>query len=244
MLVSQQILRFCPINADVPAILSHCRPLTRARHSVIISAPDRQGTMSSETSAMGNSPALEPHSDPAVPTAGLAALAPDPAHDVLPRGPAAGTPADRVRRLTLAAAAGIGIGHPDHDRRIPDARRLDAAARGDACGRDRPGRSRSGTCRPNLVTCALWLAALLGAGGVAAGLLAVHRGARLSARVLLVGGLIAVAVLTVLPPTGSTDALDYATYGRLAGPRPQPVRDHPGRTCSHMHNAFARLRAP
>ena len=65
----------------------------------------------------------------------------------------------------------------------------------------------------DLITYGLWLAALLGAGGVVAGLLAIRRGARLSARLLLIAGLVTVAVLTVLPPAGSTDALDYATYG-------------------------------
>jgi len=68
------------------------------------------------------------------------------------------------------------------------------------------------------VIAALWLAAVLGAGGVVAGLAAVRRGARPSARMLLVGAISAVAVLTVLtmlPPVGSTDALDYATYGRI-----------------------------
>jgi hypothetical protein len=41
----------------------------------------------------------------------------------------------------------------------------------------------------DLVSYGLWLAALLGSGGVAAGLLAIHRGARLSARILLIAGL-------------------------------------------------------
>ena len=90
----------------------------------------------------------------------------------------------------------------------------------------------------DLVTYALWLAALLGAGGVVAGLLAIHRGARLSARILLVAGLIAVAVLTVLPPAGSTDALDYATYGRLLALGHSPYVTTPVHL-RHLHNAFA-----
>jgi hypothetical protein len=65
-----------------------------------------------------------------------------------------------------------------------------------------------------VVAVALWLAALLAGGGVAAGLAAISQGARVSARALLVTGLLAVAVLTVLPPAGSTDVLDYAAYGR------------------------------
>jgi hypothetical protein len=90
----------------------------------------------------------------------------------------------------------------------------------------------------DLVTYALWLAALLGTGGVVAGLLAIHRGARLSARILLVAGLITVAVLTVLPPTGSTDALDYATYGRLVALGHSPYVTTPA-YLRHLHNAFA-----
>jgi hypothetical protein len=91
---------------------------------------------------------------------------------------------------------------------------------------------------PDLVTYALWLAALLGTGGVAAGLLAIHRGARLSARILLVAGLMAMAVLTVLPPTGSTDALDYATYGRLVALGHSPYVTTPV-YLRHLHNSFA-----
>src|SRR5215469_4853078 len=65
------------------------------------------------------------------------------------------------------------------------------------------------------VTVAMWAAALLGAGGVAAGLAALSRGGMLPVRLLLAAGLAAVALFTVLPPTGSTDALDYAAYGRM-----------------------------
>jgi hypothetical protein len=65
------------------------------------------------------------------------------------------------------------------------------------------------------VIVALWLAAILAGGGVIAGLAAVRRGARVSVRALVVTAGIAVAVLTVLPPAGSTDALDYASYGRI-----------------------------
>jgi hypothetical protein len=64
------------------------------------------------------------------------------------------------------------------------------------------------------VAVALWLAAILGGGGVAAGLTAVRRGARFSVRALA-AAVIGVAALTVLPPTGSTDALDYASFGRI-----------------------------
>jgi len=66
-----------------------------------------------------------------------------------------------------------------------------------------------------VVTVALWLATILGAGGVAAGVAAVRGGVRVSARAVLGTGLLVVAVLTVLPPVGSTDVLNYATYGRI-----------------------------
>jgi len=66
-----------------------------------------------------------------------------------------------------------------------------------------------------LVTGGLWLAALAGGCAVAAGLVAVRRGARLRPGLLLGAGLISVAVMTVLPPAGSTDILDYATFGHI-----------------------------
>jgi hypothetical protein len=63
---------------------------------------------------------------------------------------------------------------------------------------------------------ALWLAALLALGGLAAGLVAARRGARGPIGLILAAAAVSVLVLTVLPPAGSTDALDYAAYGRLA----------------------------
>jgi hypothetical protein len=90
----------------------------------------------------------------------------------------------------------------------------------------------------DVVSYVLWFAALASAGGVAAGLLALRRGARLNARLLLIIGLITVAVLTVLPPAGSTDPLDYATYGRLLllGHSPYVYTPHYLR---HLHDSFA-----
>jgi hypothetical protein len=66
-----------------------------------------------------------------------------------------------------------------------------------------------------LASAALWTAAVLGGAGVIAGLAALRRGGLLPARLLLGVGLVAVAAFTVLPPTGSTDALDYAAFGRM-----------------------------
>jgi hypothetical protein len=67
-----------------------------------------------------------------------------------------------------------------------------------------------------LISLLTWVAALLGGGGVIAGLLAASRGAWPSSRLLLVIALVAVAAMVVLLPTGSTDALDNAAYGRMA----------------------------
>ena len=66
------------------------------------------------------------------------------------------------------------------------------------------------------VIAVLWAGGLLGAAGVVAGLIAARRGMPLRARTLMIAALTAVAVLVVLPPVGSTDALDYAVYGHIA----------------------------
>ncbi|MGO9292535.1 MAG: hypothetical protein ACLP52_01410 [Streptosporangiaceae bacterium] len=66
-----------------------------------------------------------------------------------------------------------------------------------------------------LVIPALWGAAVAAAAGVAAGLVALRRGARPSLRALLLMAAAAVVTMVLLPPAGSTDALDYAAYGRL-----------------------------
>ncbi|MGD0068197.1 MAG: hypothetical protein ABSB76_32810 [Streptosporangiaceae bacterium] len=66
------------------------------------------------------------------------------------------------------------------------------------------------------VTAALWVALLLGAAGVAAGLAAVRRGWHPPVRWLVAGAVVAVIALAVVPAVGSTDMLDYAVYGRIA----------------------------
>ncbi len=66
-----------------------------------------------------------------------------------------------------------------------------------------------------VVSYGLWAAAILGGGGLAAGLAALARGTVPPVRLLLAAGLVGAAALTVLPPAGSTDALDYAAYGRI-----------------------------
>lgn len=62
---------------------------------------------------------------------------------------------------------------------------------------------------------ALWLSAVVGGLGVAAGLLAVRRGARPRLGPIVGTAAVVVAVLTVLPPVGSTDSLDYMAFGRM-----------------------------
>jgi hypothetical protein len=57
---------------------------------------------------------------------------------------------------------------------------------------------------------------VLGCAGVIAGLIAVARGARPPVRPILVAVFGVVAVLTVLPPAGSTDSISYAASGRTA----------------------------
>jgi hypothetical protein len=62
----------------------------------------------------------------------------------------------------------------------------------------------------------LWVGGLLAVGGVAGGLAAVRRGMPVPVRTLIIATMIGVVALTVLPPIGSTDALDYAIYGHIA----------------------------
>jgi hypothetical protein len=66
------------------------------------------------------------------------------------------------------------------------------------------------------VTVPLWAAMALGAAGVIAGLVAVARGARPPVRPIIAAAFLAVTVVTVLPPAGSTDAISYAADGRMA----------------------------
>src|SRR5258708_27086461 len=66
------------------------------------------------------------------------------------------------------------------------------------------------------VTVLLWAAMVIGAAGLGCGLVAVRRGWRPRPGRLLAGGVLAVSVLVVAPPMGSTDPMDYAVYGRMA----------------------------
>jgi hypothetical protein len=62
----------------------------------------------------------------------------------------------------------------------------------------------------------IYSAIVIGAVGVACGLVAVRRGARPNLRLLAAGVIVAIIVLALLPPGGSTDSLSYAAYGRIA----------------------------
>jgi hypothetical protein len=68
---------------------------------------------------------------------------------------------------------------------------------------------------PSVVLLSLWAAAVIGVAGVAAGLVAVSRGARPPVRPLLVGVFVVIAIFTVLPPGGSTDAVSYGIDGSM-----------------------------
>jgi hypothetical protein len=67
----------------------------------------------------------------------------------------------------------------------------------------------------NDVAVALWLSAVMAGIGLTAGLIAVRRGARPPIRPLIAAAVLVVAILTVLPPAGSTDSFDYMAYGRM-----------------------------
>ena len=90
-----------------------------------------------------------------------------------------------------------------------------------------------------VATGALWIALIIGGLGVVAGLGAVQRGARPSVRVILVVAAVTVALLTVFPPAGSTDAFDYAAYGRLVVLGHSPYVDTP-HLLRVTHDAIAR----
>lgn len=62
----------------------------------------------------------------------------------------------------------------------------------------------------------IWLALLLGCGGLVAALVALRGGWRPRPGKLIAGSVLAVTALAVTPPMGSADMLDYAVYGRIA----------------------------
>jgi hypothetical protein len=65
------------------------------------------------------------------------------------------------------------------------------------------------------VSAVLWLAVLLGAGGLGLGLTAVRIGWRPHPRRLIIGSVLALMILLVIPPTGSADMMLYVVSGRI-----------------------------
>lgn len=66
------------------------------------------------------------------------------------------------------------------------------------------------------VTGILWSAMISGVAGLTAGLLAVRQGWRPCPGRLVAVGSLAIAVLVIAPPMGTTDTMDYVVYGRMA----------------------------
>lgn len=77
---------------------------------------------------------------------------------------------------------------------------------------------------PWLVTALLLAAVGCGAAGLVFGLLAVRAGWRLHPRRAMAAGVLAAAVMVVVPPMGSADVLVYAGYGRIASLGEDPYR--------------------
>jgi hypothetical protein len=80
---------------------------------------------------------------------------------------------------------------------------------------------------PHGVLFVMWGTAILAALGVAAGLIAVARGARPPIKAVLAASFIAVAAFAVLPPAGSTDAQSYALDGSMVVLNHSPYVDTP-----------------
>jgi hypothetical protein len=96
---------------------------------------------------------------------------------------------------------------------------------------------------PGHVLVLLWAAAVAGTAGVAAGLVAVARGARPPVRLLLGACLLAVATLTVLPAAGSTDAISYAINGEMVVKGHSPYVETPAEL-ARTGDPVARLAPP
>ena len=79
----------------------------------------------------------------------------------------------------------------------------------------------------DVVLFTMWGAAVVATVGVAAGLIAVARGARPRVRPLLAASFIAVAAFAVLPPGGTTDTQSYAIDGNMVVLGHSPYVDTP-----------------
>jgi hypothetical protein len=93
-----------------------------------------------------------------------------------------------------------------------------------------------------LIVWAMWVAALLGGGGIAAGLVIARRGLPVPLRTLLVVAALGVIALTLVPPVGSTDVLDYAVYGHIAalGHSPYVMTPSEYAKLAHVHHDIPR----
>jgi hypothetical protein len=101
-----------------------------------------------------------------------------------------------------------------------------------------PFELQSAVVSARVVDVGLWAAEIVGVLGLVAGLLAASRGARPPMRLILVAAVVVIGALTLLPPAGSTDALDYATYGRLLALGHNPYVATP-LLLKVQHNVFA-----
>jgi hypothetical protein len=101
-----------------------------------------------------------------------------------------------------------------------------------------PFELQSAVVSARMVDVGLWAAEIVGVLGLVAGLLAASRGARPPMRLILVAAVVVIGALTLLPPAGSTDALDYATYGRLLALGHNPYVATP-LLLKVQHNVFA-----
>ncbi|MEV4254819.1 polyprenol phosphomannose-dependent alpha 1,6 mannosyltransferase MptB, partial [Spirillospora sp. NPDC049652] len=120
----------------------------------------------------------------------------------------------RARRLGSAGLAGIGISLACF---------LLTALLGPSVfqpvlpgGAGEPPFSLTAHPSPYLVIGLVAAATALGAGGLLACFLAVRRGWRVRALPLVAGGMLVAAAFAFMPPTGSADHLNYASYGRMA----------------------------
>jgi hypothetical protein len=90
------------------------------------------------------------------------------------------------------------------------------------------------------VTVLTWLAIITGGMAASLGVLALAEGGRPPPWMLYVGGSAAVVVLALVPVAGSTDALDYAVYGRMAALGDNPWVMTPGQLF-HLHDPVGLL---
>jgi hypothetical protein len=74
----------------------------------------------------------------------------------------------------------------------------------------------------------MWVSILLGGLGTGSALVALRGGWLPPARLLLAACVLGVAALTVVPPMGSADMLDYAVFGRIAATGHSPYVMTPG----------------